>query len=74
MLPPWSPGLAAAGALPNTNGVVEAEEAVKAELFRVGAGQAHKTQTFRKVMSNTAEVRMLLFAAAPLYLALSTPC
>lgn len=62
MLPPWSPG------------VVEAEEAVKAEPFRVSAGQAHKTQTFRKVMSNTAEVRMLRFAAAPLYLAFSTPC
>lgn len=54
--------------------MVEAEEAVKAEPFRVSAGQAHKTQTFQKVMSNTAEVRMLLFAAAPLYLALSTPC
>jgi len=74
MLPPWRPGLAAAGALPTARGVVEAEEAVKAELFRIRAGQARKTQTFQKLVSNTAEIRVLLFTAGLLYLTLSTPC
>lgn len=74
MLPPRRPGLAAAGASPTTKGVVEAEEAVKAGPFSISAGHAHKTQTFRKLMPNTAEVRVLLFAAGPLYLTLATPC